>query len=104
MFGMSNRIILFLTLMMIFLGIFFFIGNIKGYQDSTLGLISICIDCIAIGCIIFIIYSFFLMFYAVIKTRKVKLFLYFFFYLLTGAISAVFLMSSASIQFLQFPV
>lgn len=104
MFGMSNRIILFLSLMMIFLGIFFFIGNIKGYQDATLGFISICIECTAIGCLIFIVYSFFLMFYAVIKTRKIRLFLYFFFYLLTGAISVVFLMSSASIQFLQFPV
>lgn len=103
MFGMSNRIILFLTFMMIFLGVFFFIGNIKGYQDKTLGFISLCIEFTAIGCIIFTIYSFFLMFYAVIKTRKVKLFLYIFFYLFSSAISIILLTGSASIQFLQFP-
>ena len=104
MFGMSNRIILFLTLMLIFLGIFFFIGNLKGYQDDTLGFLSLCIECTAIGCIIFIVYSFFLMFYAVIKTRKTRLFLYFFLYVFSAAVSIVLLTGSASIQFLQFPV
>ncbi len=104
MFGMSNRIILFLTLMLIFLGIFFFIGNLKGYQDDTLGFLSLCIECTAIGCIIFIVYSFFLMFYAVIKTRKIRLFLYFFLYVFSAAVSIVLLTGSASIQFLQFPV
>ncbi len=103
MFGMSNRIILFLTLMMIFLGAFFFIGNLKGYQDETLGFLSLCIECTAIGCIIFLVYSFFLMFYAVIKTRKIKLFLYIFFYLFSAAVSIVLLTGAASIQFLQFP-
>ena len=104
MFGMSNRIILFLTLMMVFLGIFFFIGNLKGYQDNTLGFISLSIECTAIGCLIFIVYSFFLMFYAVIKTRKIKLFLYIFFYILSATISVIFLTGAASIQFLQFPI
>ncbi len=104
MFGMSNRIILFLTLMMVFLGIFFFIGNLKGYQDNTLGFISLSIECTAIGCLIFIVYAFFLMFYAVIKTRKIKLFLYIFFYILSATLSVLFLTGAASIQFLPFPI
>lgn len=102
MFGITNRIILFFSLFLVLLSIFFCIGSAQNYLDVTLRLIAIVIQILSIASFIFVLYGIILLIYKSITfkvTRKTPIIVLYVFALLIALLCGF---VSSLIIFLQF--
>ena len=100
MLKITNRIILFFFLFIAFTSLFFYVGNLKNFQDISLSLIAFVILISSILAVIFDFYGFILLIRKAIKERKAAVLLKFYLYLIPLLYEAITLILFSAILFI----
>ena len=100
MLKITNRIILFFFLFIGFTSLFFYVGNLKNFQDFSLNLIAFVILISSILAVIFDFYGFILLIRQAIKEKKAAVMLKFYLYLIPIIFQSLTLILFSAILFI----
>ena len=100
MLKITNRIILFFFLLIVFTSLFFYVGNLKNFQDFSLNLIAFVILISSILAVIFDFYGFILLIRQAIKEKKAAVMLKFYLYLIPIIFQSLTLILFSAILFI----
>lgn len=89
LFKITGRTVLFLSLMMLFLFVFYVSGTYQGFLDSTQLFVLFLCSAASLGAVLFALAGAVQSIMQFLISRKKSFWIYFFFYVLDGSVSAV---------------